>query len=635
MAMAVVYRLSCRPIMPNPTPGGPTEHEQRDLTAPAQEVARDEMIGRLVGAWRVVKVLGEGGMGAVYMGEHPGIGSKVAIKMLHPRFDADERIVKRFFNEAKAVNVIGHENIVNILDFNVADGGRHYFVMEFLHGRPLQALVQAGAPLPLQRVGPILLQCCSALQAAHDRGIVHRDFKPDNVFLVDQAGRTDFVKLVDFGIAKLTDTANAHLTQTGTVMGTPAYMSPEQAAGEPSIDARSDIYSLGVTMFQMMTGRLPFADAGPSFGRILAAHLHQAPPLPRTLNPDVPAELEEIILKTLEKSPDDRYASMSELHDALLGCMERLGISAELPRIGERQPSTPERATRTIHPSAPAATPARGATLPRSRTVAAEPPRSRRMGPALLVGAGAGIAIALAALVLVWSPWSSAPEPRKPRPVPAQPVPIQAGSGEAEPPQAGAPPAPADVPATPASPPSGAGTASASQRTGGLERGTTRPPGPARSTGQPRIAAAERTGSETGKSKREPAALPEKPAVFFQCAGAQEVCSALRAAVDDELQKARLASVRNAARADVGISARVAGLEGRAGPQFETTFAVRTYSIELSAEAIRTSEAVSMPAPTTLSYDPSFGSERVAEKARVLAGEIADKLQAYLSKQRR
>jgi len=320
---------------------------------------------------------------------------------------------------------------------------------------------------------------------------------------------------------------------------------------------------------------------------------------------------------------------MSELHDALFGCMERLGISAELPRIGERQPSTTEQGIRTVRPSAPAATPARGATLPRSRTVAAEAPRPRRVGFALLVGAGAGLAIAIAALLLVWSPWSSAPEPRKPRPVPAQPVPIQAGSGEAEPPQAGAPSAPADTLATPAGPPSGGGIASTPPRTGGPERGTIRPAGPARS------AAAKRTGTESGKSEPEPAAFPEKPAVFFQCAGAQEVCSALRGAVDDELQKARLTSVRNAPRADIGISARVVGLGARAGPQFETTFAVRTYSIELSAEAVRTSEAVSMPPPTTLSYDPSFGGERVAEKARVLAGEIADKLQAYVSEQRR
>ena len=128
--------------------------------------------------------------------------------------------------------------------------------------------------------------------------------------------------------------------------------------------------------------------------------------------------------------------------------------------------------------------------------------------------------------------------------------------------------------------------------------------------------------------------MPEKPAVFFQCTGAEEVCSALRTAVDDELEKARFTSVRNASRADIGIRARVAGVEGRVTPQFETTFAVRTYSIALSAEATRTSEAVSMPPPTTVSYDPSFGSERVAEKARVLAGEISDKLQGFLSKQR-
>src|SRR5438105_15433004 len=138
--------------MPNPTAGGPADREERGLTAPLHDVRRDEMIGCVVGSWRVIKLLGEGGMGSVYMSEHPAIGSKVAIKMLHPRFDADDRIVERFFNEAKAVNVIGHENIVSILDFNVADGTRHYFVMEFLHRRALQLLVEAGTARPLQRV---------------------------------------------------------------------------------------------------------------------------------------------------------------------------------------------------------------------------------------------------------------------------------------------------------------------------------------------------------------------------------------------------------------------------------------------------------------------------------------------------
>jgi tRNA A-37 threonylcarbamoyl transferase component Bud32 len=623
--------------MPNPTAGPPADGDEPGLTAPLHEVKRDEMIGRVVGSWRVVKLLGEGGMGSVYMGEHPAIGSKVAIKMLHPRFDADERIVERFFNEAKAVNVIGHDNIVNILDFNVADGGRHYFVMEFLHGRPLQELVRPGAPLPLGRAGPILLQCCRALQAAHERGIVHRDFKPDNVFLVDRDGRTDFVKLVDFGIAKLTDPTSAHLTQTGTVIGTPAYMSPEQASGEPSIDARSDVYSLGVTMFQMFTGKVPFADAGPSFGKILTAHLYQPPPPPRTLNPEIPAQLEEIILKTLEKNPDDRYQTMSELHEALRGCMEELGISAGLPLAGEGQPSPARSTPPGTRRTDPAATPARGVTQPRTRTLAAPaarggtesrtgtrlvpPPRPRRANTAVLAVVGAALAIAIGALAFVWFRGAEIPQPKEVRPVPPAPGPMQGGGGEPERPPS---------PPPPSTPPSNEERAQAPPRAPGFETPAPPAPPPRRQRTPPQ----ERTTGKPEQQTKVAAAMPEKPAVFFQCTGAQEVCSALRTAIDDELEKARFTSVRNAARADIGISARVAGVEGRVTPQFETTFAVRTYSIALSAEATRTSEAVSMPPPTTVSYDPSFGSERVAEKARVVAGEVADKLQGFLSKHR-
>src|SRR6266852_6039652 len=293
--------------MPDVPLGHGSSRDGPGSTVAAGDLERDAMIGRMVGSYRIAKLLGEGGMGAVYLGEHPAIGSKVAIKMLHAQYAAKPTIVERFFNEARSVNLIGHDNIVKILDFDVTGEGRHYFVMEFLHGRALQALLQPGRPLPLQRAGPMLLKCCRALQAADERGIVHRDFKPDNVFLVEQAGRQDVVKLVDFGIAKLAAESGGGMTQPGTVMGTPAYMSPEQAAGEATIDARSDVYSLGVTMFQMATGRLPFADAGPSFGKILVAHLQQPPPLPRSIEPGVPEELERIVLRTLEKKPEDRY----------------------------------------------------------------------------------------------------------------------------------------------------------------------------------------------------------------------------------------------------------------------------------------------------------------------------------------
>ena len=190
-------------------------------------------------------------------------------------------------------------------------------------------------PRSREAVIDLFIQAGRGLAAAHAVGIVHRDFKPDNVFLVEQAGRRDVVKLVDFGIAKLAAEIGGGNTQTGAVMGTPAYMSPEQAAGEGTIDPRSDLYSVGITMFQMATGKLPFADAGPSFGKILVAHLQQPPPLPRSIEPQVPEELERIILRTLEKKPEDRYGSMSELHEALLACMEGLGLSPEPPLAGE------------------------------------------------------------------------------------------------------------------------------------------------------------------------------------------------------------------------------------------------------------------------------------------------------------
>jgi serine/threonine protein kinase len=601
--------------MPNPPRDPAPSLDEPVSTVPAQELQRDEMIGRLVGSYRIVKLLGEGGMGAVYMGEHPAIGSKVAIKMLHLQFAAKQSIVDRFFNEAKAVNVIGHDNIVKILDFDVTQDGRHYFVMEFLHGQALQALVQPGGPLPLQRLGPIVLQCCKALQAAHERGIVHRDFKPDNVFLVAQGDRADYVKLVDFGIAKLAASIGGGMTQPGTVMGTPAYMSPEQAAGETMLDARSDIYSLGVTMFQMATGKLPFADAGPSFGKILVAHLQQPPPRPRTIHPDVPEELEEIILKTLEKKPEDRYQSMAELHDSLLGCMERLGISSERPRTDEVVPAgaiwTPRRTVSSV-------TPASGSTVPRAQRTQLERRRPGRLVKAALLGAGIVVAAAVATVLIPW-PWD---RPRPPDRV-IKEGPIKGGGGgETKPPE----PAPASPPSPePVAPP-------AADRTvppGGSTR-------PGRTDKPSRPAPRERDApATTDPSVAIAESKQDKSAVYFDCVGAREVCGALRSAVDEALEKAGLRSVHNAQRAEIGVTASVNRVGPQAAQQFGTTFAVQTYSIDLAAEATRTSEAVSMPPSTTLSYDPQFGSERAMEKSRLVAGEIVEKVQSFIDKNRR
>ncbi|MCA1828541.1 MAG: serine/threonine protein kinase [Myxococcales bacterium] len=376
----------------------------------------DELIGRSIGSYRVVKPLGKGGMGAVYMAEHPVIGSKVAIKFLHPQYATDKKIVDRFFNEARAVNVIGHDNILKIIDLSVTDDNRHYFIMEFLHGKALQDLMKPDVPMPLDVAGPVLLQVCEALQAAHEHKIIHRDLKPDNVYLIVHKGKKNFVKVVDFGIAKLTDEQGQSTgkTQTGMVMGTPAYMSPEQAGGMTTrIDARSDIYSLGCMMYQMATGKLPFP--GSSFGEVLIGHLQLPPPPIREANPEVPEAYEAVIMKCLEKPQDKRYQSMDELHDAILEVMTQLGISRELPVADAAELAAAQTGTRTkSSPGAPK-TPVKAAprpALPKKTPPATfaqpqatayqpppmPPPRSR-MG--LFVGLGAGGVAIVGGIVFV------------------------------------------------------------------------------------------------------------------------------------------------------------------------------------------------------------------------------------------
>jgi serine/threonine protein kinase len=273
----------------------------------------DPIVGTTLGSFRITKEIGRGGMGTVYLGEHAIIGSRVAIKVLQEKLASDEGLVARFYAEARAVNLIGHDNIVNIFDMNVVPPHRYYLVMEYLEGQPLNYLMTQ--PVSAAVSIPILMQVCEALQAAHDAGIVHRDLKPENIFLIKRGREEHFVKILDFGLAKLLDTdRNDTNTAVGLIVGTPEFMSPEQANSAP-VDGRSDVYSLGCIAWLLATGRLPFPQRG--LTDLLVAHRSQIARRAHEVNPSVPKAWGEAIERAMCKSPADRFQTAQEFGLAL------------------------------------------------------------------------------------------------------------------------------------------------------------------------------------------------------------------------------------------------------------------------------------------------------------------------------
>ncbi|HEV8321578.1 MAG TPA: serine/threonine-protein kinase [Myxococcota bacterium] len=278
---------------------------------PAAAKEPGDLVGQVVGNYRVLDYLGSGGMGAVYLAEHSRIGQAVALKVLHLDLASDAKQVRRFEDEARAAARAGHRNIVQVFDFGELPDGRSYFVMERLKGRSLAALVAGGGMLPVVQALTITREIALALGAAHRSGVVHRDLKPDNVFLVDEDGDTVSVKVLDFGIAKLQrDPGRKGLTEAGLVFGTPQYMSPEQASGSGDLDGRADLYSLGVVLYEMLAGTVPFKGQP---GEVLARHILKEPPDPRERRADLPDAVAEFVLRCLRKVPAERFANAEEL----------------------------------------------------------------------------------------------------------------------------------------------------------------------------------------------------------------------------------------------------------------------------------------------------------------------------------
>lgn len=284
----------------------------------ALEKTGDSLLGLvLAGKYRIDVRLNEGGMGAVYRGTHVLMDKTVAVKVLRPSLAADETIVARFSREARAASRISHPHAVSVTDFGESEDGVVFLVMEYLDGKTLKEIIREMGPLPLPRVVEIIRQVGGALDAAHAQGIVHRDLKSENIMLLNSAG-PDYAKVLDFGIAKITEPTGAYdpgLTAPNLVIGTPQYMSPEQCSQASEIDARSDLYSLGVIIYEMLVGHVPFT--GPSPTAIMMKHLQHEAPSVLEARPDLPAGVVRVVQRAMAKRPDDRYQHVGDLVEDL------------------------------------------------------------------------------------------------------------------------------------------------------------------------------------------------------------------------------------------------------------------------------------------------------------------------------
>ncbi len=421
------------------------------------------MIGQSVGNYRVTRLLGEGGMGIVYLAEHPTLGRRAAVKVLHPDLVATQEMIQRLFNEARAANAIGHPGIIEVSDLGLLPSGTPYIVMEYLEGQSLGARIGAAGRLSLGGALDIADQAASALSAAHAKGIIHRDLKPDNLFLSPdpQAPGRERLKVLDFGIAKLAQrpaSAADVRTRTGAILGTPRYMSPEQCRDSRDVDHRTDIYSLGVILYEMLAGAPPFVSS--SWGEMAHMHIGVKPPDLRAAVPEVPPALERAVSRALEKEPDARFQSMADLRQALAEAVAaETAISgtvfeAAVPAAVTEAPSTLRLdvagVTRPIRRTTLGGT---ASEIQHPSGTAVAPRSGRRVGIVVAVGlVGAAIVVIGALATPRGTPPESASESAAPgasaaarAPAPAPPAVVARPPAVVPPPPAVPPPTPAPV----------------------------------------------------------------------------------------------------------------------------------------------------------------------------------------------
>ncbi|MEY4576169.1 MAG: hypothetical protein RL701_872 [Pseudomonadota bacterium] len=274
------------------------------------------VIGTQIDDYAITEILGDGASGFVYAAKHVRTGRQVALKVLRRELSENETLIARFLQEAQTINAIGHPNIVEVLGQGTYNT-QPYVVLELLRGETLEARLERETRLDVHTALPIFLECADALSAAHDRHVVHRDIKPENIFLVQRDNGGETTKVLDFGIAKLLDSDQPDLAQRGAIIGTPQYMSPEQCIGADSLDHRSDIYSLALVFYRMVTGDLPYTITNHHLMRYVLAHTQQTPRAPRSFVPELPAVLETVLLRALSKQPEHRYVDLRAMARAL------------------------------------------------------------------------------------------------------------------------------------------------------------------------------------------------------------------------------------------------------------------------------------------------------------------------------
>jgi serine/threonine-protein kinase len=650
-----------------PNDGTVLEHQSETST----------QIGQVLdGKYRLDALLAEGGMGAVYSATHVMLGKKIAIKLIKPELGTSPEIVRRFQREARAATALNHPNIVSVYDLGQTPNGTLYIAMEFIDGPSLKTLIHGGRPIAPMRTIAILRQVASALSTAHKHNIIHRDLKPHNIMLATGPDGSEQAKLVDFGIAKTFDEAT-QLTNLGSALGTPYYMSPEQIEGG-TVDARSDLYALGIILYEMLVGEVPFSDQ--STPAVLVKQLRERPQRPSLKNPAVPPSLEAIALRCLEKNPNDRYQSADEFIAALdeaAVAMNDVAGQATMPMA-----ATPPFASAPSAVIAPAATavmplpseshavgtkptvpmPQMGSTAVASSSAA---PRKSSMGPLIAVAA---VLVLLAGGYLVWAgrrgstvastdQTASADVP-KATPAMAQQEPPAAppssASAGAPPPATAAdqPPPPAPAPPPASATPAGETAAATREALASKMPPTTAAPAAVKGATQQAVNAAKAASAGSAASRgagassvppgRQPAstpaaaapAIPENAAVLFRCSGAPDVCASLRTNVNEALDKAGFRVVASPDRADIAVGAVAGGLQEKVTQQFGQTFATRTYQIELSGEAPKLGDVVPMPPATTVSFDAAVGRERLEEKSRLVASDVVDRVREFVKKKR-